>query len=79
MTEIKLEVRPDIEGQYENYYSKKKHLFFKYCGVCQAKIGSQPLCKACIHNREVIQRLHQRLHAAEKKLKKTLTEMKKKH
>lgn len=32
-------------------------LEFKECEICEAKPGSPYLCKSCLHNRTVIERL----------------------
>lgn len=59
---MKLELvnRPDTdEAEYEEqrFYSKWDNLVFVECLECQKKPGTPPLCKPCLHNRNVISML----------------------
>ena len=54
-------------------YSKKRNLYFHYCGQCLKNADTDKVCKSCRHNRTVIQELHKKLLSSENEVNKFKT------
>ena len=48
-----------MSGKTNTMFNFDYDLMFMECDTCRAKSGSPILCSGCLHNREIIERLHE--------------------